>query len=109
MTRKWYGDIAIATDVETESGYFEPQLEVRKYYGDIVTNRRSYQPGADNGTSTVRVNNSISVIMDANLYNNLSRIEYIEFGGALWKISNIEINGVRVILSLGDIYTGEGE
>ena len=101
---KFCGKIGFIKTVETEPGIWEESLvEEKKYYGDITRNNFKYQ---NNGqvNDNINISNTISIISDPYANNNLQYMKYVVFNGAKWKISNIDIQPPRLILTLGDLY-----
>lgn len=102
---KFYGNIGFAETVETEPGVWVEEITVRPYYGDLVRNtRRLENSGGVN--DNVNISNDISIIADPYANHNFHSIRYIEFMGAKWKVSNIEVQYPRLILTIGGVYNG---
>ena len=102
---KFYGNIGFAETVETEPGVWVEEMTVRPYYGDLVRNtRRLENSGGVN--DNVNISNDISIIADPYANHNFHSIRYIEFMGANWKVSNIEVQYPRLILTIGGVYNG---
>lgn len=102
---KFYGNIGFAETVETEPGVWVEETTVRPYYGDLVRNtRRLENSGGVN--DNVNISNDISIIADPYANHNFHSIRYIEFMGAKWKVSNIEVQYPRLILTIGGVYNG---
>lgn len=100
---KWYGVIGYAETVETEPGIWDEQIIERPYYGDLVRSTRRIQ-----NTSTINndinVANEISVVADPFANQNFHSICYVEFMGAKWTVSNVEVQFPRLILTIGGVY-----
>lgn len=102
---KFYGNIGFAEIVETEPGVWVEEMTVRPYYGDLVRNtRRLENSGGVN--DNVNISNDISIIADPYANHNFHSIRYIEFMGVKWKVSNIEVQYPRLILTIGGVYNG---
>lgn len=100
---KWYGMIGYAESVEATPGNWEEQITERAYYGDVVRNTRRLD-GADKVNDDINIANEISIIADPFACQNFHRMRYIEFMGAKWKISNVEVKYPRLILTTGGVY-----
>ena len=48
----------------------------------------------------------IAGLMGAFLYENSSTIRYVSWLGVRWKVTNIDIQRPRLILTLGEVYNG---
>lgn len=100
---RWAGKVGFETSVETEPGIWEEQINERKYYGDLNRNaRRLESSGSIN--DNVNISNEISFLADPYAKENFHAIRYVEFMGTKWKVSNIDVQFPRLILSLGGIY-----
>ena len=100
---KWYGMIGYAESVGATPGNWEEQITERAYYGDVVRNTRRLE-GADKVNDDINIANEISIIADPFACQNFHRMRYIEFMGAKWKISNVEVKYPRLILTTGGVY-----
>lgn len=103
---KWYGEIGFAKTVETKPGVYEEQFTKRNYYGDVVRNSRRLQ-SADQLNDNVNVSNQLSIVADPYANNNFHSMRYAEFMGAKWKITDVEVQPPRLIMTLGGVYNGE--
>ena len=100
---KWYGMIGYVETVETTPGNWDEQLTERPYYGDVIRNTRKLQ-GAEKVNDDISIANEISVVADPFACQNFHRMRYIEFMGAKWKVSNVEVQYPRLILTIGGVY-----
>lgn len=105
---KFYGNIGFAETVQTEPGLWEEQITVRPYFGDLNRNTRRLQnPGVIN--DDIEISNEISIVSDPYANENFHSMRYVEWMGTKWKVSNIEVQYPRLILTLGGLYTHGGE
>ena len=102
---KWYGKIGYAETVETEPGIWEDVFTERSYYGDLIRNTRRLQSSSSVNDDVV-VSNQISIIADPYANEHIFAMRYIEFQGAKWKISDVEVQHPRLLLTLGGVYNG---
>lgn len=102
---KWFGHIGYAEKMETSPGVWEEQITVREYYGDLTRNTRRLQ-SADKVNDDININNELSIVSDPYAMNHFFAMRYAEFMGAKWKITNVEVQHPRLILSLGGLYNG---
>ena len=103
---KWFGKIGYSISEETEPGVWEPTIVEHEYYGDVTSNRINRQ---NSGEVNDRINlaNVISIVADPFAYQNCSKMAYAEIMGANWKITDIEIQHPRLILTIGGVYNGQ--
>ena len=102
---KYYGIVGYEMTKETEPGIYEETIIEQPYYGDIIKNsRRTQDPGKVN--SDVNISNQFSIIADPFANNNFHSMRYIEYMGVKWKITEVEVQYPRLILTVGGIYNG---
>ena len=102
---KWFGKIGYAVTEETTPGVWVEQITERNYYGDIIRNTRRLQT-SDKLNDDINVSNEISIVADPFARDNFHAMRYIEFMGTRWKVSSVEVQYPRLILSLGGVYNG---
>ncbi len=102
---KWCGVIGYAETKETEPGLWEEQITERSYYGDLTRNTRKLQTSAS-VNDDIGIANELSVVSDPYAIQNFFAMRYAAFMGAKWKITNVEVQYPRLILTLGGIYNG---
>lgn len=100
---KWFGEIGFVVTKETSPGVWKEQVTKRNYYGDVFRNTRRLQT-ADKINDDINISNEISIVADPFAYENFHSIRYVEFMGAKWKVSNIDVQHPRLILTIGGLY-----
>lgn len=100
---KFYGIIGYEVTVETEPGIYEETIIENEYYGDIIRNSRRLDQAAQ-VNDNINISNQISIVADPLANNNFHAMRYIEFMGAKWKITDVEVQYPRLILSIGGLY-----
>ena len=103
---KFYGAIGYVKTVETSPGVWEEQITERNYYGELVRNTSRFQV-SDQVNDNVNIANEISVIADPFAAQKFHAMRYVEFMGAKWKITNVEVRYPRLILTIGGVYNGD--
>lgn len=102
---KFFGTIGFAETVETRPGVWEEDIKEHGYYGDLTRNtRRLESSGGVN--DNVNVANNISIVADPYAIQNFHAMRFVEFMGTRWKITNVEVQYPRLILTIGDEYNG---
>lgn len=102
---RFYGAVGYAKTVNTAPGVFEEVEEEMMYYGDVLRNARRLESG-ENLNDQLVVNNSISIVADAHALNHFFEIRYVVWEGTKWKVTNVEVQRPRLILTLGKVYNG---
>lgn len=103
---KWYGKIGFAETVETEPGIWEEQIVTKFYYGDLRRNTRRFQT-TSGVNDDLNINNELSILSDPYVNKNFHLIRYVEFMGAKWKVTNVEVCFPRLNLTMGGAYNSE--
>ena len=104
---KFYGKIGYAETRETTPGVWTEEITERNYTGDIIKNTRRWQSG-DSLNDDLVINNIISIVADPFAYQNFHAIRYIMWMGASWKVTNVEVQRPRLILTIGGVYNRNG-
>ena len=100
---KFFGKIGYAKTKQTSPGVWEEEITEREYFGDLTRNTRRLQ-SSGNLNDNIVVANEISIVADPFANQNFHAMRYVEFMGTKWKISNVEVQYPRLILTLGDQY-----
>lgn len=102
---KFYGKIGYAEETETSPGVWENSITERESSGDVIRNTRRMQPSS-NLNDNLEINNQISILADPYASLNFHKMLYVEWMGALWKITNVEVIRPRLLLTIGGVYHG---
>ena len=102
---KYYGVIGYAVTEMTEHGIYEERIVEEEYVGDVIRNTRRLREGSKINDD-VTISNQLSIIADPYTSNNFYTMRYVTFMGAKWKISEVEVQYPRLILTLGGLYNG---
>lgn len=102
---KFYGKIGYAETTETEPGIWEEVITERDYYGDIIKMTKRWQ-SSDQLNDNLEINNTISIIADPYATQHFHAMRYIVWMGASWKITSVEVQRPRLLLSIGGVYNG---
>ena len=102
---KYYGQIGFAESVDSAPGVHVEKIVERNYYGELVRNSRRLQ-SANQLNDNINISNEISIVADPYADKNFHMMRYIEFMGTKWKISNVEVQPPRLILTVGGVWNG---
>lgn len=101
---KYSGKIGFAVMKNEGNGIYTEEIEEKVYYGDLLSSRWNNENNQNSTNTNVRLNNSISVICDKYLSENISVMRYITYKNSKWCINGIEIQPPRIIINIGGIY-----
>ena len=103
---KFYGAIGYAEMVKGRPGVHEEKITEKMYCGELIRNTRRLQ-STDQLNDNINVANEISIISDPFANENFHSMRYVEFMGAKWKITNVEVQYPRLILTVGGVYNAQ--
>lgn len=102
---KFYGKIGYIKTVEIEPGVWQEQSIERDYYGDVIKNISKYQM-SDKINDDINISNTFSIISDPFASENFQHMRYIVYMDTKWKISDVEVQYPRLLISTGGVYNG---
>lgn len=100
---KWSGKIGFVETKETRPGVWENVTTERNFYGDVIRDIRKNQSSGQ-VNDDINISNRISIVSNSFVRNNLSFMKYIEFMGAKWKITDVEVQYPRLVLTIGGLW-----
>lgn len=103
---KYFGKVGFVYTEETVPGVWEEVQTEKDYYGDVLRYSKSYQTTSEKINDDVNFNNQISILTDPFAMNHFQDIKYLEWMGAYWRISNVELQYPRLLLTIGGVYNG---
>ena len=101
---KFVGTLGFVT-VQESDGIAEEVVTEVTYTGDILRNSRRWDD-SQKVVSDLNIENRFSIIADSFAIDNTPNMRYLTVFGARWKITSIEIQRPRIILSVSGIYNG---
>lgn len=98
---KWFGKIGFDRGtVETAPGVWQPSIVEKSYFGDVQRNSRRLQT-SDKVNDDLNISNEISIVADPYANENFHKIRYAVFMKTKWKVTDVEVQYPRLILTLG--------
>lgn len=106
---RFSGKVGYAETVEEKidgvgTGKWVETYQERQYYGDVIRNRRSKWESSGSLNDNITFSSDISIVADPFACNNFQHIRYVIWMNQKFKVSNIELQYPRLILSLGGVY-----
>lgn len=100
---KYYGKIGFGSQVEVAPGVWKDRIKERSVYGDILQNYVRNE-NSQNLNENLNISNRFSIVSDTYVLENLNSIKYLTYLGVKWKVSSIDVQYPRLILTVGGVY-----
>lgn len=105
---KFYGLVGFwVEDVEVKPDVFKSVFIERPYAGNVNWDNRHYQT-SEHQNDNIRLNNQISILSDLYSHENFASIRYVVWNNVKWRVTNVEVNYPRLVLTIGGVYNGSG-
>lgn len=102
---KFFGPVGYVETQEPRPGINVEVATERNYSGDVLRSARKLASG-ESINDDVTVNNSLSIVADPYAYQHFFAIRYVKWMGAYWKVTNVEVQNPRLLLTIGGVYNG---
>lgn len=103
---KFHGTIGYEEAEEIRQGVFKPKVIEREAFGDILRNYRRLDGGL--GTNDdVNLSSQFSIVADPYAMEHYFAIRYVKWNGGCWKVTCVDVQWPRLILTVGGLYNGE--
>lgn len=103
---KFYGNIGFAETEETAPGVWMPSIREYPYYGELTKVTSRYQT-ANQTNDNLNISNQLSILADPFIRDNFYNIKYVYLYGAKWKVTNVDVQPPRLILSIGGVWNND--
>lgn len=102
---KFFGVVGYGEQVMTSPGIWDDVVVELQAYGDVKRNARTFTE-SESVNDDLKVNNIISIVMDAYSSEHFHAIRYVLWAGARWKVTEVTEHRPRLLLRLGGKYDG---
>lgn len=103
---KFHGIVGFVDYVEKKPGVFKEIASEKPYSGDVIRkSNRSVSTSTINDNLVINV--QLSIIADPYINQHFPSIKYVTWNGSSWKVTNVEPNYPRMIITLGEVYNGK--
>lgn len=102
---KFYGTIGYTETKEVTPGVWEEDITEREYSGDLLRNINKFQ-SSERLNDNINISNEVSIVADPYARDNFHLMRYVRFdmSDAKWKITSVEVQFPRLILTIGGVY-----
>lgn len=103
---KFFGPIGYAVRIEDRPGFHTDRIEEHNHVGEIQQNNSRWTASSDSTNDDLTLNHRISILADPFAQNNFHTMKYIRLMGTNWKITSVQVQYPRLILTIGGVYNG---
>lgn len=91
--------------IKLGTGVWVDEIIERVYSGETLRESKQWT-GSSQVNDDLMLGHRISIVADDFANSNFSAMKYVIWNGVYWKVSSIEHQRPRLILSLGGVYNG---
>lgn len=103
---KFHGKVGFVEYAETKPGVWTNVVTEREYAGDLKRKNNRFVSGQQ-VNDNLAINNQIEIIADPYINEHFPSIKYVEWKGTKWKVTSVEDQFPRLILTMGEVYNGQ--
>lgn len=100
---KYAGMVGFATTKVTSPGVRTEVIEEHFYTGDRISTRRNTN-SSGKINDNITISTEISILADPFAYGNFQLIRYATDMGVKWRVTSVDVQYPRLILTMGDVY-----
>lgn len=106
---KYAGKIGFVETSELKDGVSKDIIIEKPYRGDVLQSSRYWSDASGNYqlNDDLMINNRISIVGDPYAMRNIYKMKYLEWNGTKWKITNVDVQYPRLILTISDVWLEE--
>lgn len=102
---KFFGIVGYSELSEVKPGTWVDVITERSYYGDVVRPSRQLET-VEKVNFDVSTNTTLRIVADAYANEHIFAMRFVEWAGALWVVTSVDIERPRLLLRLGGVYNG---
>lgn len=103
---KYSGKVGYVVTTEVQRGIWDTDIVEKVHYGDLIRNTKKIYNSSDTPNEGVDISNSISIVATPFAMRNFHTIQYATYMGTKWRVTSVEVQYPRLILTLGGIWNG---
>ena len=100
---KYSGAIGFGGTYEIRPGVWTDNIQEMHFFGEVFKNTVR-QEGSGQVNDNLNINNRISIVANPFALQNFHTIKYAIYMGTKWKVTNVEVEYPRLILTLGGVW-----
>lgn len=103
---RFYGKVGYVITKKTSPGIFEEEPVERTHMGEVNRGISQWTP-SEGVNDDLKLNVQISIVGDQFANEHCQSIKYVEYMGAKWKVTSVDPQHPRLILTIGGVYNGQ--
>lgn len=103
---KFHGKVGFVTYDAIRPGVWKEVVTERECAGDLKRKNNRFVSGQQINDN-LAINNQIEIIADPYINEHFPSIKYVEWKGTKWKVTSVEDQFPRLILTMGEVYNGQ--
>lgn len=103
---RYSGVIGYGVPTMVSPGVYDDVITERHYYGDIKQSNSKLRGSDSSVNENVVLQNIIEILADQFVWANIDQIRYVSLYGKNWKVSGVEVKRPRLVLTVGEVYSG---
>lgn len=84
-------------------GVYSESIIEKQHYGDVIRNTRRWD-NEQKINNDLSLSNQFSILANDFAIASVGSMRYIKWNGVLWKITNVDIQRPRIIITVGGVY-----
>lgn len=105
---RYYGRVGYISTSESPSGSgnWVETIDEHWYSGEILSDKAKWTAVPDSTNDDITIMSKISFLADPFAYANYSYIRYAFLNGVPWKVTSVDPQRPRIVITLGGVWNG---
>ena len=103
---KMRATVGYGIPTQTSPGVWVDKITAIPVVANVTRLNSRWSSNSNSSNDDLSFNNTGSFIADAFAYQYFADIKYIEYMGTKWKVTGVEVQHPRLILTIGGVYNG---
>ncbi len=104
---RFHGNIGFTEQYEKTPGNWTERIVEKEYFGEVISLSYNARSGSETTNDELTVNKRISIVANDYAFQNFHFMKFVVYMGVKWKITSVEPQYPRLILSMGGVYNAK--
>lgn len=104
---KYCGRVGFTMTEKIKPGVSAPVTKYVKYRGEVERKTIKSEPQTSQLNNEFNVSNIINIIGNEYAFKNFQHISCVEYLGAFWRVTSVEVIHPRLKLTIGGVFNGQ--